>query len=129
VGLDADLNGESGGGRDGGGAAGDTETGEGGELAAAGRGGAEDGGGEAGGAHAAVTAVHAEAAALFREWLAEHKAAAAAAEQARRAPSQHPKKCLNPTLLAAASALGAFACACVCTPPLPKEYGTVTRVM
>lgn len=37
-------------------------------------------------AHAAVTAVHAKAAALFREWLAGHKAAQAAAEKARPAP-------------------------------------------
>ena len=34
-------------------------------------------------AHAAVTVVHAKAAALFREWLAGHKAAQAAAEKAR----------------------------------------------
>lgn len=34
-------------------------------------------------AHAAVTAVHAKSAALFREWLAGHKAAQAAAEKAR----------------------------------------------
>ena len=40
------------------------------------------------GAHAAVTAVHAKAAALFREWLAGHKAAQAAAEKARPVPCQ-----------------------------------------
>ena len=38
-------------------------------------------------AHAAVTAVHAKSAALFREWLAGHKAAQAAAEKARPALS------------------------------------------
>lgn len=39
------------------------------------------GDGEGGGAHAAVTAVHREAADLFCAWLAEYKEAAAAAEQ------------------------------------------------
>ena len=39
-------------------------------------------------AHAAVTAVHAKSAALFREWLAGHKAAQAAAEKARPCHSE-----------------------------------------
>ncbi|KAK9845816.1 hypothetical protein WJX81_003202 [Elliptochloris bilobata] len=62
--------------------------GDGAAAALDGRLGLESQAGESDGSHEAVTAVHAEAAALFRDWLSGHKAALAAAEQARLAAEE-----------------------------------------